>query len=113
MREQKDPPTKLDRIACSNTVCLSVRQWLGLGLFDVAIAVVAPVAWKQVEEFTLEPDYRMPRELNDDYWFYERYVTVAAEKVDALVLGDSVVWGEFVTRSDTLSHYLNRAAGKE
>jgi hypothetical protein len=113
MSEQKHSPTEPNRITFSNAVCLSVSQWLGVGLFAVAIGVVAPVAWKQFEEFTLEPDYRMPRELSDDYWFYERYVRVAAEKVDTLVLGDSVVWGEFVTRQETLSHYLNTAAGKE
>src|SRR5438105_1301682 len=104
MSEQKDA-TRPDGITYSNAICLSSRQWLGLGLFAVAIGVVAPVAWEQVEKFTLEPDYRMPRELSDDYWFYERYVRLAAENVEALVLGDSVVWGEFVTRQETLSHY--------
>jgi hypothetical protein len=110
----KDPPTPgLDRIAFSNGVRLSAAQWLGLAAFTGLLAFVAPWAWKQLEEFALEPDYRMPRELSDDYWFYERYAGLAAEEYDALVLGDSVIWGEFVTREETLAHFLNKQVGSE
>src|SRR5207249_210887 len=34
-------------------------------------------------------------------------------RYDTLVIGDSVVWGEYVDRGHTLSHYLNEAAGQE
>ena len=33
--------------------------------------------------------------------------------LNLVVLGDSVVWGRYVTRPQTLSHYLNELAGKQ
>jgi hypothetical protein len=107
------PPPGAERIGFSNGVCLNGAQWLGLTAFTVVLAFVAPWLWKHYEEFTLEPDYRMPRELSDDYWFYERYVSLAADEYDTLVLGDSAVWGEFVARDETLSHFLNKQVGSE
>src|SRR5438128_9583980 len=97
---KKEPslPSLDARIAFSNAICLSGRQWLGVVLFVVGVAIVLPRLWTHIEELTLTPDYRMPRELSDDYWFYERYVGLAADEYDTLVLGDSVVWGEFVNR---------------
>ena len=108
-----EPMSGSERIVFSNSICLSAWQWAGLAVFTVVLMCVVPFLWKQVEPFALEADYRMPRELSDDYWFYERYVALAATEYDTLVLGDSVVWGEFVTRRETLSHYLNQEAGKE
>jgi hypothetical protein len=110
---KKELPALTDAPAFSNGIRLSGRQWLGVALFSLMLAVLAPLLWKQVEQFTLEPDYRMPRELSNDYWFYERYVGLAAENYDILVLGDSVIWGEFVTRRETLPHYLNTQVGIE
>src|SRR5438874_12439283 len=55
----------------------------------------------------------MPHEISNDYWLYERYANAAVNQCDTLLLGDSVVWGEYVTPQETLSHYLNElAAGK-
>ena len=77
------------------------------------IVVFAPSLWKRVETFALEPDYRMPHDLSNDYWLYERFAGLAADHYDTLLIGDSVVWGEYVTRQETLSHYLNELAGQE
>ena len=41
-----------------------------------------------------------------------RYARLAAEQGDAVIIGDSVVWGEYVTPEGTLSHYLNRQGGQ-
>lgn len=106
-----DPP--LERIAFSNAICLNVRQWIGVALFASALVLFAPLLWQQFEPFTLEPDYRMPHELSNDYWLYERYADLAAQKYDTLIIGDSIIWGEYVIRQETLSHYLNKEAGKE
>jgi hypothetical protein len=81
---------------------------LGIALFTLAFVLLAPPLWNQCEEFTLEPDDRIPHELSQDYWLFERYAALAAQECDTLVIGDSVVWGEYVTRAETLSHYLNR-----
>jgi hypothetical protein len=75
--------------------------------------LLAPAIWKGAERFEFESDYRIPIDLSADYWLYDRWARIAAEKCDTLVLGDSVVWGHYVRRNETLSHYLNQAAGKE
>ncbi|HEV3256494.1 MAG TPA: hypothetical protein VG013_06430, partial [Gemmataceae bacterium] len=61
----------------------------------------------------LEPDYRVPYDLSNDYWLYDRYARLAASEYDTLLIGDSVIWGQYVTRQQTLSHYLNELAGRE
>jgi hypothetical protein len=102
-----------DETVLSNSFRLSIGQWLVVGLFSMLVVVVAPRLWKQVESFPLEPDYRIPHELANDYWLYERFAGMAADHYDMVLLGDSVIWGEYVTRDQTLSHYLNKFAGKE
>jgi hypothetical protein len=66
-----------------------------------------------VEKLDVEPDYRIPKDLSSDYWLYSRYAGQAAAAYDTLVIGDSVIWGEYVTRGQTLSHYLNELAGQQ
>jgi hypothetical protein len=99
--------------AFSNGVRLSGREWLGVGLFTAVLVLFAPAAWRQVEPFPLEPDSRMPHDLSNDYWLYARYAGLAAERYEILLLGDSVIWGEYVTRQGTLSHHLNARLGRE
>jgi hypothetical protein len=100
-------------IALSNGIRLSGRQWLGLGVFAVALLALAPALWHRAEKFALEPDYRIPHDLSNDYWLYECYAGLAADHYDTLLIGDSVVWGEYVTRQETLAHYLNDQAGRD
>ncbi|MDH7568253.1 MAG: hypothetical protein QHJ73_01535, partial [Armatimonadota bacterium] len=53
------------------------------------------------------PDYRLPAVLSQDYWLYGRWLRHAAADDGAIVLvGDSVVWGEYVLPDGTLSHFL-------
>jgi hypothetical protein len=100
-------------IAFSNGIRLTGSEWLGLGLFAVVIALFVPSLWRRAEKFALEPDYRIPHELSNDYWLYECFAGLAADHDDTLLIGDSVVWGEYVNRDETLSHYLNALAGHE
>jgi hypothetical protein len=97
----------------SNAVYLSGWQWIGVGVFAIALILFAPAVWHRFEKFELEPDYRMPYDLSADYWLYRRYAQLAASHYDTLVVGDSVVWGQYVTRPQTLSHYLNEVVGEE
>jgi hypothetical protein len=106
-------PSGLDIEGFSNGIRLTGREWIVVGLFTVALFLCAPFLWTKNEAFTLESDYRMPYDLSNDYWLYERYARQAAEQYDTLLFGDSVVWGQYVTRQQTLSHYLNERAGKE
>jgi hypothetical protein len=102
----------VDVTTFSNAVRLNGRQWLWVGLFT-ALLFAMPFLWKQLEALELEPDYRIPHDLSNDYWLYERFAGQAAEQYDTLLIGDSVIWGEYVTPRGTLSHYLNEIAGKE
>ncbi|MFZ2147365.1 MAG: hypothetical protein WAV28_09100 [Sedimentisphaerales bacterium] len=68
--------------------------------------------WERVEKFEPAPDYRLPYELSNDYWLYSRYCRWAASKYETLVIGDSVIWGHFVSKYDTLPDCLNKIAGR-
>lgn len=97
----------------SNAMQLSGRQWLGIAGLAVLLVVGAPALWTCIEPFPAEADYRMPYALGNDYWFYDRFTRAAAARYDVMLVGDSVVWGAYVTRTQTLSHALNVLAGRE
>jgi len=112
-KASKNPPDGPDVPFGSNAVRLSPREWLvALGLVAAALYLV-PIGWQCVERFQPEADYRMPFRLGEDYWMFNRYSDRACSEGQTLVLGDSVVWGHYVAKEETLSHYLNRRAGRE
>src|SRR5262249_36231336 len=92
---------------------LTGREWICVGSFAALLVLFAPRLWDQAEPLSPEPDYRMPHDLSNDYWLYERYAGLAADRFETLLLGDSVVWGEYVLGDETLSHYLNERIGEE
>jgi hypothetical protein len=106
-------PADFSVTAFSNAVRLTGREWICVGSFAALLVLFAPRLSKQAEPFSPEPDYRMPHDLSNDYWLYERYAGLATGRFDTLLLGDSVVWGEYVLGDETLSHYLNELAGQE
>jgi hypothetical protein len=110
--EPSAAPTTPDTTTFSNAVRLNGWQWLWVGLFT-AMLFALPSLWKRIEPLVPEPDYRMPHDLSNDYWLYERVAGLASEQYDVVLLGDSVIWGEYVTPKGTLSHYLNELSGKE
>jgi hypothetical protein len=97
----------------SNAIRLTGHQWLIAGAISAVILGLGPTLWRQVEPCELETDHRMPHDLSNDYWLYERFAQQAVARCDTLLIGDSVVWGEYVTPDETLSHYLNELEGKE
>jgi hypothetical protein len=112
-RAQPPAPARPEPTAFSNGIRLTGLQWLGVGLFTALLIVCAPLLWSRMEVLSLEPDDRMPHDLGNDYWLYERRAALAVQRCDTVLLGDSVIWGEYVTRQQTLSHYLNELAGEE
>jgi hypothetical protein len=97
----------------SNCVRLPGREWVIIGIVLLAIFCLAPALWEQFEKFEPEPDYRLPYELSSDYWLYDRYCRWACSRYETLIIGDSVVWGHYVPKDNTLSHYLNQNAGRD
>ena len=94
-----------------NELRLTARQWLLVGGIVLAFVLLAPWVWKQAERFETGSDYRLPYALSKDYWLYERRLGELPAN-SAVVIGDSVVWGEYVLPDGTLSHFLNEAAGQ-
>jgi hypothetical protein len=92
---------------------LSLSEWLIAGLLAAALFVLVPKFWSGLERFEPGPDYRLPYQLSSDYWLFNRYCRWACSDYEALVVGDSVVWGHYVSQDSTLSHYLNELAGQE
>lgn len=97
----------------SNSIRLSVGRWIIVGIICIAFLYFAPALWEHFEEFSPSPDYRIPYDLSNDYWLYERYCKFAGPQRKILVIGDSVIWGHFVPRDKTLSNYLNETTGRE
>lgn len=111
-----DPPSASDRPAVpfsSNEVRLSPRQWLIAGVVLAVLFCVVPVLWQRFEPLRIGPDYRIPFRLGHDYWIYDRYCGEVCGGEKTLVIGDSVIWGHYVTKEQTLSHYLSQEAGQE
>jgi hypothetical protein len=109
MKEAKEVITPFS----SNNIRLSGREWIIVTIICSVLFCLGPVLWGQLEKFDPGVNYRLPYELGNDYWLYSRYCRWACSKYDMLVVGDSVVWGHYVSPDNTLSHYLNQNAGRE
>jgi lysophospholipase L1-like esterase len=96
-----------------NEVRLTARQWGLAGLLITLIVLLTPRVWTRIERFDTGPDYRVPYQLSRDYWLYERWLDRVTDPRQVVVLGDSVVWGEYVLPNGTLSHFLNQQAGQQ
>jgi hypothetical protein len=105
--------SQLPEWEASNAVRLTGRQWMGVGLFALVLFFAAPRLWSRSEKLEFEPDYRVPHSLGSDYWIYRRWTQIAASNCEVMVIGDSAVWGPYVTRDQTLSAHLNRLAGRQ
>jgi len=91
-----------------NEMRLNGQQWLVVMALLLLCALALPALWKQWEVFNPGPDYRIPYALSRDYWLYQRRLEHIADPAAIVVLGDSVVWGEYVRADGTFSHYLNQ-----
>lgn len=95
-----------------NAMRLNARHWLAVAAIVTAVLLGTPPLWKKVERFDAGPDYRIAYPLSKDYWLYERRLQQIAPTSIA-VLGDSVVWGEYVRPDGTLSHFLDEQSGQQ
>ena len=89
---------------------LNARHWLAVFCIVAALALFTPALWKRIERFETGPDYRVPYPLSKDYWLYQRRVA-GLGAADVPLIGDSVIWGEYVLPEGTLSHFLNEETG--
>jgi hypothetical protein len=95
-----------------NEMRLNARQWaLALGII-MLVVFLTPRLWKSLERFNTGPDYRIPYDLSKDYWLYQRRMEDRINPHSIVMLGDSVVWGEYVQPDGTWSHFLNQQTGQ-
>jgi hypothetical protein len=108
------PLGQLDLRFGSNAVRLGLRAWLVAGAILLAFIIAMPRVWERIEPLPPETaDSRIPYRLSNDYWQFSRYAARAAESDQTIVLGDSVVWGEYVAPNETLTACLNRRANNQ
>jgi len=86
---------------------LSAREGLAVLLGVVGLLIAVPMLGGRDRVSVVEPDYRIPYSLSHRYRLYRQYTTLSSLQYPALVIGDSVVWGQCALRNRTLSHYLN------
>lgn len=96
-----------------NEMRLNARNWLATIAILFVVIWATPRIWKRVEKFETDRDYRIPYTLSKDYWLYQRRMEQATSPANILVIGDSVVWGEYVLPDGTLSHFLNAQSGSQ
>jgi len=94
-----------------NAMRLNARHWLSVAALVSLALLLTPWLWKKIERFDTRGDYRIPYALSSDYWLYGRRLERSAPN-NILVIGDSVVWGEYVRPDGTLTHFLNEQAGQ-
>jgi len=97
----------------SHLIRLSLKEWIATAAIIGALYFMLPHFWNRVEPFNAGTDYRIPYKLSEDYWIFERYAQESAAQGRTLVVGDSVIWGEYVTPEQTLAHCLNQLNGAE
>jgi hypothetical protein len=95
----------------SNCVRLSLADLIIVLSILLVVFSLIPMLWERAEKLEPSSDYRIPYDLSSDYWLYERYCRLACSRYETLIIGDSVVWGHFVSKDNTLSHHLNDLTG--
>ena len=101
-------PTPTPNIALQMT-CMRLKplEAVCVGLILLALWMTIPEILLRCEPRNFSNDYRTPTSESEDYW----QITQLGNQVDRgnqiAVIGDSVVWGEYVEPTQTLSSYLN------
>lgn len=95
----------------SNAERLSLKEWIIVTIILLGVLYLLPLFWTTIEKFEPTKDFRIPYTLSDDYWVFTRSSKYASSKFPAMVIGDSFVWGQYVSIDKTLSHNLNELEG--
>jgi hypothetical protein len=94
-------------IFSSNSIRLSLVNWICVFIILILMLSLLPVIWRALESFDPSDDYRIPYELSNDYWLISRWCKYASSNYPIVMIGDSVVWGQYVGMRETLPYYLN------
>jgi len=103
--------TPEESLHSSNSIRLSWREWGWAALAAVSALYLVPAILPAAGVRMSRPDYRLPTELSSDYWMFQRWARYSRGHHRAVVLGDSVVWGQYAASDGTLTHCLNSLLG--
>ncbi len=98
----------------SNAIRLSPRQCVIATAILLLLYVGLPNIWTRIEPLNAGAEYRIPYALSEDYWLYARYANealVGGPKIP--IVGDSVIWGQYVKPNEALSCALNNQIGHQ
>ncbi len=87
---------------------LDLREWLIVVVVVTLVVWIMPASLSRHEGFDPSVGYRVPYAWSEDYWHFEQWCETAKSTHDVLVLGDSVVWGEYVAPGRSLASHLSR-----
>lgn len=96
----------------SNSIRLSGREWAIAALVLFAVLALLPMLWPATGTQFSRADYRLPSDLSSDYWMFRQWARYSRVHYPAVILGDSVIWGQYARNDDTLSHHLNARLGR-
>jgi len=97
----------------SNEERLNLCEWVIVLALILGTSWALPLIASALEDFKPGKDYRIPYILSDDYWMFRQCAREASRKFPAVIVGDSFVWGQYVGIHQTISHEINRLAGRE
>lgn len=70
--------------------------------------VIVPFSCPATDSASFTENYRIPYSMGEDYFLYNRYSKNAAQKNRIPVIGDSVIWGHYTDKENTLPANLNK-----
>ena len=104
---QPDPATATPK----GDPLMTPKEWLVTLVCAVVLVAAIPTLWRMAWPLQVEPDHRVPFAQSADHWHFARHSEHAAAHADALLLGDSVIWGAYARSDESLSHYLAERTG--
>lgn len=115
--ENREPTTEVNEQPSddfgANAIRLNLGEWIIVAILVSVAVLLGPWIWKRYEAYEPDATYRMPFAMSEDYWHFERLAEHAKESERVFVVGDSVVWGEYVLPGQSIAGQLNRRTESE
>ncbi len=73
--------------------------------------LVVPEVLPGIDSEQFRGNFRIPYSQGEDYFLFEKYTESLTKGKKIALIGDSVIWGHYTKREDTLSAVLNRKTG--
>jgi len=99
----------------SNGVILTGREWIAAIALFLAVSFGLYFGWPHWEKLPLESDYRSTcwEARMSDYWAYSQWIRAARANFRIFQIGSSLVWGQEVPNTETLTHFINSELGRD